>query len=59
MGKARCWNLYIPLLHAKVVLLEQQGVLLDVFVLMVRVFTVGVVGQDQLHKLFNTLVDQF
>ena len=59
VGEAGGWDLHIPLLHAKVELLKQHGVLCHVFVPMVRVRAMGVFGEDAPHKLCNAHVNKF
>ena len=59
MGEARCWNLHIPLFHPKVVLLEQQRVLFNIFMLVICSTAVSVVAQDPLHKLSYSIMNQF
>ena len=51
VSEARRRNLHVPLLHAKVELLEQHRVLFDILMSMLRVSAVGVIGEDFAHEL--------
>ena len=58
MGETCSWNLHIPLLHPKVVLLEEHRVLLDILMLMVRIHAMGVLGQYATHEFRDAHVNK-